>query len=421
MAISITSRVRNAMVCLTLGLCLLFTALIFLLVYVIEDQVFVNQVNIEQAMFKQIIEDADPQLIRDWQPINRNIQRIDSLNNLPTSLPATALSGLAERLGVHEYFDDDNAMFIASLMMPSNAGRVYLVYDVTDLLVVRNTKRTLFYLIGGLTLFIALVAVLLARQLTKSTLAPVSRLSHALQNNDLDHVVIELANEFSEDEIGVLAHELAQALEQVRKSAEREYQFNRGVSHELRSPMQVAQSATELLHLVAGDGDTKLSKPIARLQRSIAEMNEIAEAFLWLASDRVVEQSEMCSTATLQKTLAVLQSGFPGHEIIINTTSLAPRYYPLPSTALSVVLRSLIRNAVVHGDPPKIMVDMHADRITVSNSVNLVTHENKGFGIGLSIVQRICDRFGCELNSSLQNDNRYNSSVVFNSFEETRT
>ena len=413
MAISITSRVRNAMVGLTLGLCLLFAALIFLLVYVIEDQVFVNQVKVEQAMFEQIIEDADPQEIRDWQPFNRNIQRIDSLDNLPNSLPAMALSSLAERRGVHEYFDDDNAMFIASLMLPNNAGRVYLVYDVKGLLVVRNTKRTLFFLIGGLTLIIALVAILLARQLTKSTLAPVSRLSHALQNNDLDHVVIELANEFSEDEIGVLAHELAQALEQVRKSAEREYQFNRGVSHELRSPIQVAQSAAELLHLIAGDADTQLSKPIARLQRSVVEMNEIAEAFLWLASDRVVEQSEMASTAALQKMLIAVQSGFHTHEIVVNTTPLAPHYYPLPSTVLSVVLRSLIRNAVVHGEPPTIVVDMHADRITVSNSINPAARENKGFGIGLSIVQRICDRFDCELNTQLQGDNRYCSSVIF--------
>lgn len=415
MAISITSRIRNAMVGLTLGLCLLFTALIFLLVYVIEDQVFVNQVKVEQAMFEQIIEDADPQLIRDWQPLNRNIQRIDSLANLPNSLPATALSSLAERPGVHEYFDDDNAMFIASLILPNNAGKYYLVYDVKNLLVVRNTKGTLFFLIGGLTLIIGFVAVLLARQLTKSTLAPVSRLSHALQNNDLDHVVIELANEFSEDEIGVLAHELAQSLEQVRKSAEREYQFNRGVSHELRSPMQVAQSATELLQLVAGDGDTQLSKPIARLQRSISEMNEIAEAFLWLAGDRVVEQHEMCSMDTLKKMLAAVQSGFHTHEIAVTTAPLTAHYYPLPSTVLSVVLRSLIRNAVVHGDPSTIMVDMQADRITVSNSITSENHEDTGFGIGLSIVQRICDRFGCELNTQLQSDNRYCSSVVFSS------
>ena len=412
MAISITSRVRNAMLGLALVLCLLFTALIFLLVYIIEDQVFVNQVKVEQAAFERVIAEAEPQRIHDWQPSNANIQRIDLVENLPSGLPDATLLRIADRRGVHEYFDDDNAMFIASLAQPNSGAPYYLVYDVKELLVVRNTKRTLLALIGGLTLIITAAAMLLARQLSKSTLAPVSRLSSALQNNDLDHVVIELANEFSEDEIGILTRELAQALERVRESAQREYEFNRGVSHELRSPIQVAQSATELLQIYAGESDTKISKPIARLQRSVVEMNEIAEAFLWLASDRVVEPNEMCSVATLQNTLSAVQSVFSTHEIVINTVPLEPFNYRIPSAVLPVVLRSLVRNAVVHGDQSPIIVDIHADSITVSNSVNVATHQSKGFGIGLSIVQRICDRFGCELSTHL-NNNQYFSCVTF--------
>ena len=413
MAISITSRVRNALVGLTLGLCLLFAALIFMLVYIIEDRVFINQINVEQAVFERIIADANSQQIRDWRPSNTNIQRIHSADNLPDSLPDTLVSSLIARPGVYEYFDDRNAMFIASQVQANNGTPYYLVYDVKDLLVVRNTKGTLLILIGGLTFIIAAIAVMLARRLTTSTLAPISRLSKALQNHDLDHVVIELANEFSQDEIGVLTRELAQALERVRAAAQREYEFNRGVSHELRSPIQVAQSATELLQIYVGESDTKIRKPISRLQRSITEMNEIAEAFLWLASDRVVEQDEMCSIAALQNTLAAIQSAFPTHKIVINTASLAPSYYPLPSTVLSVVLRSLIRNAMIHGELSPIIVDMHDDSITVSNSVELNAHESKGFGVGLSIVQRICDRFDCELKTHLKDDKCYSSSVVF--------
>jgi signal transduction histidine kinase len=413
MAINVTSRVRNAMVGLVLLLCLLFTALIFMLVYVIEDQVFVNQMKIEQLAFERIIADADPQKVRDWQPSNGNIKRIDWPDRLAESLPESAVERVVERRGVHEYFDDDKAMFIASLTRPNNGESYYLVYDVKDLLVVRNTKFTLFALIGGLTLIIAVIAVIVAQRLTKSTLAPVSRLSRALQNDDLDHVIIELANEFSEDEIGVLTRQLAESLERVRESAEREYQFNRGVSHELRSPIQVAQSATELLQIYVGESDTKISKPIARLQRSVAEMNEIAEAFLWLASDRAVEPDEMCSTTQLHNTLSVVESSFPNHQIVIKQRPSDPFYFPLPSTVLAVVMRSLIRNAAIHGEQSDILVDMQADRISVSNSVSLSSDQHKGFGVGLSIVNRICDRFTCKLSTHLDIDKRYCVSIVF--------
>ncbi len=413
MAISISSRVRNAMIGLTLGLSLLFTVLIFLLVYVIEDKVFVNQIKVAQLAFENTITKGEPQKIDEWQPANANIQRVDSAINLPSSLSKTMLSRIIEQPGVHEYFDDDHALFIASLSQPTNQVPYYLVYDVKDLLVVRDTKQTLFVLIGGLTLVIALVAVMLARRLSKATLAPVSRLSHALRDNDLDHVVIELANEFSEDEIGVLTHQLAQALERVRESARREYEFNRGVSHELRSPIQIAQSATELLQLYTAEGDEKIAKPVSRLQRSVTEMNEVAEAFLWLASDRRVEPNEMCSVTTLQSTVVATQSSFPNHRIVVSTGSAEEFHYPLPSTVLSVVLRNLIRNAVVHGEPSPINVELYNDRVTVSNSVSTSQQDTKGFGMGLSIVQRICDRFSCELRSESHHGDRYVSSVVF--------
>lgn len=413
MTISITSRVRNAMVGLTLALCALFTVLIFLLIYVIEDQVFVNQMRVEQAAFEQIIDNGDPQQIQNWQPSNANIKRINTLENLPKSLPNSRAKQISNQRGIHEYFDDNNAMFIASLARPNSGRPYYLVYDVQNLLVVQNTKHVLFTLIVALTLLITGLSILLANRLTKATLAPVSRLSTALKNDDLDHVIIELANEFSGDEIAVLTQELAKSLEQVRESAQREYEFNRGVSHELRSPIQVAQSATELLQLVAQKGDTRIKKPVDRLQRSITEMSEVAEAFLWLASERVIEQGDTCSIEQLQNTLTELQSSFSNHNIEPNFQTTERTQYPLPSKVLSVILRNLVRNAVTHGDIAEITVDLNDDGISVSNSISTQNSNGKTFGVGMSIVERICDRFDCTLATKIEGRSRYICSIIF--------
>ena len=256
------------MVGLTLVLCLLFAILTILLVYIIEDQVFVNRIKAEQQAFERVLL-AQPQSEDEWQPLNTNIKRIDNAKGLPDSLPESTLTTILESQGIHEYFDNDNAMFIASLKTPRTDTPYYLVYDVSELLAVRKSKSSLFILIGLLTLIISFVAVLLARQLSKATLAPVSRLSQALQGNDVDDVVIKLAKEFSEDEIGVLARELALSLERVKQLAQREYDFNRAVSHELRSPIQIAQSATELLQLLMVEQDSKTHKLLSRLQLSL--------------------------------------------------------------------------------------------------------------------------------------------------------
>jgi len=416
MSISITSRMRNAMVGLSVSLCVLFTGLIFLLVYVIEDQVFVNQLKIEQAEFEKFFVSANPQRIQDWQPASANMRLVQSTNELAGTLSGNTLRKVLAQPGVHEYFDEQHALFIAHIVPQGSNTPYYLLYNVKNLLAVRGTKFKLFALIGGLTLLITALAILLAKWLTQSTLAPILRLSRTLQSNDLDHVVIELANKFSEDEVGILARELALALQRVKDLATREYEFNRGVSHELRSPIQVAQSAVELLQILADEKHQTLINPISRLERSVTEMNEIAEAFLWLASDRVLDNNDMCSVATLTNTLVSAQSSYTDAEITIKTSEDRTSFhYPMPSAALSVVVRNLIRNAVIHGTRSPIIVDLQTELISVTNKVDINANQAKGFGVGLSIVQRICDRFNCTLYTDQKSDNYYSSSIQFSS------
>ena len=94
---------------------------------------------------------------------------------------------------------------------------------------------------------IILVAIFIARLLVNRTLLSAKNLNDKLQHSELDTAIIEFAHEFSEDEIGSLTNELSLALIQVQDAAQQEFEFNRGVSHELHSPIQVGQSATELL------------------------------------------------------------------------------------------------------------------------------------------------------------------------------
>ncbi|RBP49914.1 sensor histidine kinase [Arenicella xantha] len=413
MAISIRARIRNTLIGLAIVLCLLFSGLIFLLVYVIEDQVFVNQLKTEQAAFERVIASGNAVLIEAWQPTHTHMRRIDAVDLRSSALSEDKLRRVLAKPGVHEYFDNAQAMFIAHWVRPDTGVPYYLLYDVRELLAVRGSKTTLFALIAGVTVLIMLLAGLVASRLTKSALAPVSRLTGALQNDDLDGVVIQLANEFSQDEIGVLTQELALALESVRKAAQREYEFNRGVSHELRSPIQVARSAAELLQIHADETAPQIDKAVSRLCRSVDEMNEIAEAFLWLASERIVEQSEMCPASALSATLTTLQATFPDQEIVFEVSTLPTFTYPMPRAVLSLVLRSLVRNAMIHGDQAVIAVEINIQGVLVNNAVKSSTLPNRGFGLGLTIVQRICERFECALNTHQTDDGHYQAAIVF--------
>ena len=61
--ISIRSRIKTSLLSLSLGLSLIFGLLTFLLLYVIEDQVFINQLQAEQKFYQQL----DSSQIDQWQ------------------------------------------------------------------------------------------------------------------------------------------------------------------------------------------------------------------------------------------------------------------------------------------------------------------------------------------------------------------
>lgn len=390
MAISISSRVRNAMIGLSVALCMLFTAVIFLLIYVIEDQVFVNQIKAEKLSYEQ---SKEP----NWRPRNSNMRLVHTSQELPQLLPITLRTNIEQQPGVHEYFDGDNAMFIAHFSKADNGQSYFLIYDVKDLLAVRDSKTQLFVMIGILTLLICIVAIYLAHRLSKKTLSPIRKLTHELQNSDIDDAVIELANEFSADEVGVLAHELALALERVRDGAQREYEFNRGVSHELRSPIQVAQSAAELIELQANASHQQLAKPVQRLKRSVTEMNDIVEAFLWLASDRQASASDTCAVGAIHALFKQYKQMTPSINWEVRSNVPPEFEYKIPESVLVVVVRSLIRNAITHGCGGQVTLALNKKSISLQNATENAGKRTDGFGMGLSIAQRLCDRFNCQL------------------------
>jgi len=410
MTISISSRIRNAMVGLSITLSLLFTALIFLLVYVIEDRVFANQIKVEQVKYEQSKH-------ADWQPENAKMRLISSAEKLPELLPKALKEAVVKKPGIHEYFDANNALFIAHFVHRENKQSYFLTYDVKELLAVRGSKAELFLLISLLTLLICAASIYLAYRLTKQTLAPVRKLTHELQNSDIDDDAIELANDFSEDEIGVLTHELALALNRVRDSAQREYEFNRGVSHELRTPIQVAQSAAELIELQLSDQSDPLSKPLDRLKRSVSEMNEIVDAFLWLASDRQPSFSDTCSVNTILTLIDHHQAANPKVDWDQKINVSNNFEYALPESVLLVVIRSLLNNAVKHGDRRKILVALSQHTICVENFMDNSNNESsdamnsENFGLGLNIAQRLCQHFGCELSIEQRKEGSFKARI----------
>ena len=147
------------------------------------------------------------------------------------------------------------------------------------------------------------------------------------------------------------------------------------------------------------------SATMRRLNRAIKQMEKISQAFLWLVSNRSLEQQKT-NVSDLVKNLT--SSDQHANNIIIQQPKHTI-YYPAPPAVVSVIIENLIYNAIQHGTQGDIVLKFTDDGFSIQNNnhKNSESHLNtsNGYGIGLIIVKNLCQKLDWQITQQdLQSD-----------------
>jgi len=321
------------------------------------------------------------------------------------------IDGFAE--GLHEAYIDQEEYHIAIQRIQGQENLLYLLYEVSALEFTEKRKLSIrLVLIAGVILIIAL-GLWIGWLTSRRVIAPVTHLSDLVNRSGPDNLPTDLSKTFFDDEVGVLAKALEQAMNRVETYVEREHRFSRYASHELRTPVTILKGAVVLLKKKFLCEDDPAYRPLKRIDRAVTNMENIIETLLWLSREEMaVDQNQVFAVGS------VVQETIEQNRYLIVNKPIDVEFVPenepqlsIPPAILQIVLTNLIRNAIQHTAAGKIRVIVKADRVIVSDTgagmeledLKLVTQShgrrdpNKGFGLGLSIVQRLCDRLGWKL------------------------
>ncbi len=305
------------------------------------------------------------------------------------------------RPGFHELKDDD----LLVLVDEQPAGRLYLVF-------LRSQAERLAYYFGTVPIIMTLVAIYLVSWLTyrasKRLVSPVSWLARQVAEWDPRR-----------PDVSTLAAALHGLAQRVTAHVARERDFTRDASHELRTPLTVIRVASDMA--MAEDSPPRVARALQRIQRAGRDMEAVIDAFLILAREAEVEpQSEDFDVADI-----VMDEAENARALLLNkpvdlevTLHARPRLHA-PPRVFQVVVSNLLRNACSYTDRGRIDVILEPDRVIVRDTGIGMSAESmvrvfepfyradpsrpQGSGLGLSIVSRLCDRFGwkIELDSEL--------------------
>jgi len=315
--------------------------------------------------------------------------------------------------GLHEVYSDGEEYHIAIRKIVGQDNFLYLLYEVSALEFTEKRKLSIaLVLFTGVILIIAL-GLWIGWLTSRRVIAPVAHLSELVNKSGPDNLPTDLSKTFFDDEVGVLAKALERAMQRIETFVEREQRFSHYASHELRTPVTIIKGAVVLMKKkLSGEEDT-VYRPLKRIERSVTNMENIIETLLWLSrEDSAVDQSQV-----FQVVPVVEETIEQNRHLLVNKPveiELVPEDAPqlvIPAPIFQIMLTNLIRNAIQHTATGKISVTVSDDRVIVSDTglgmnpddLKLITQPHargnraKGFGLGLSIVQRLCDRLGWEL------------------------
>ncbi|WP_421866994.1 sensor histidine kinase [Motiliproteus sp.] len=249
---------------------------------------------------------------------------------------------------------------------------------------------------GGVYLLLMLVAVWFYNRRTQQR---IEQLSHWAESLTLDSWS-EPRPDFRYDELNRIAGQLQQAFERIASLLAREHQFLRHASHELRTPVAVVRANMELLERL--ELPLPMQRPIERVRRANQTMLQLIETLLWLsreneAAPNIAEVRVDQLLDQLSEELAYLLQDKPVE--LQRRFDAGQQPLSLPVTPLRIVLSNLLRNAFQYTSEGEVRMILSGRQLVIENS-DLGESEadsDNSFGLGLMLVQKICERLGWSL------------------------
>jgi signal transduction histidine kinase len=336
------------------------------------------------------------------------------------------MTGYLQRVGVHAglptplqplspgFHSLPRAQGGSLVLVEDRAGqRLYLLFK-------QEQVDSLAFWFGMAPLALVLVVVYVIAWSTyrasRRAVSPVIWLAGQVQQWDPDHPDIESIKPENlprdvEGETLALASSLHEFASRTVRFVERERNFTRDASHELRTPLTVIRVATDMM-----SADEQLSpasrRSLKRIQAAGRDMEALIESFLILAREGVtgLPDEDFPVSEVVVEEIEKARALLAGKPVDIVLRQNVDFQLHAPSRVLSVLLGNLLRNACHYTDAGSVTVVVDDGQISVIDTgVGIDKQEldkifqpfyrggdrrKDGQGIGLSIVQRLSERYG---------------------------
>lgn len=298
--------------------------------------------------------------------------------------------------------------------------KLFLVFEEAQV------SKLAFYF-GITPLVIVLLAIYLPAFISyvhsKRALSPILQLVRKLEQVDisqagLSQLSFDDLNQNANNEIATLVTTFEKVSGKIAEFVSRERNFSRYAGHELRTPLTVLKGNIELLK------KQPLAPPaeklVNRMEPMVADMQALIEALLVLSRENQVTNQEVTVVNdVLRNSVEQAIALFPEKTVHLHWQARHLIEAPLSEQVFAMIISNLVRNACLYsGDEPEITVTIDHNHIIIADQGKGMDTETlarikepfyrgdefgeKGFGLGLSIVDWLCQQSGWQVDFASQ-------------------
>ncbi len=389
--------------------------------YTVEDEFF-NALLSEEAALLEQRRTREPQWGAPRQPWM-------TVHESPTTMPADLGAQLAAEPNRREFRGDAGRHYHLRRLGPINRADsvppAWLVSEVSGRLVVRPMRVELLEKWLVVEALILLLAVGLALRIARRIAQPLSTLADAVRTFDPSLPVHALVISNADAEVMVVARALDDMRSRVQALVAREQAFTRDASHELRTPLSVIRSTAA--QVLQDSALTPASRRMLTLALQSAEqMERTVASLLALARDTTRDTTRDTASGMPAQSTRVLpvveqvvidqSPALDGRDVSLAIDVPGDATLHVSGAVLHILLSNLIGNAFMHTASGVVRVSFAQQQLVLSNPLSTDTgydafagdvralgargakrEDSPGFGLGLDIAQRLCDRAGLAL------------------------
>jgi len=315
----------------------------------------------------------------------------------------------------YEYIDDKEVQHVV-IYKPETESYVYVSgFNDAGFQKLKNLQLILAIVFFGSLLFTAIMSFLFVNEAIK----PIVRLSIQMQNTNVQNLSERVKVKSANDELGTIAINFNAMLERLKNAFESQKRFVQHASHELRTPLAIMLSQTESA-LNREQSNEEYKKVLNSLKEDQHHMINLTNSLLMISQNDqlsfLTDTSHLRVDELIDDCMLLSKKTYSDIEIDFSFEAIPENQDDLIINGNDALLKSaifnLIKNAYQYSKDKKLQIKLSviennifikfinvgpqlSESETKKMGLPFFRGENamntKGFGLGLSIIQRILE------------------------------